>query len=40
MDGGEATEYQQTCLLKHQDKESNLRGIYDDMKICVKPNKK
>ena len=40
MDGGEATEYQQTCLMKHQDKESDLLGIYDDMKICVKPNKK
>jgi hypothetical protein len=36
LDGGDATERQQTCLMKHMDKESALQVIVYEMKIIVK----
>ena len=36
LDGGDATERQQTCLMKHMEQESALQVIVDEMKTIIK----
>jgi hypothetical protein len=36
LDGGDATERQQTCLMKHMEQESALQVIFDEMKTIIK----